>query len=99
MSKKADRALDELAHFLSARARELHEVTDGQSIVVAWPDGLPEARAAMWGNASGFAFMIRTAIVCATMKPRPTDCERCAKAWDALKLAGAALDISIDGSC
>jgi hypothetical protein len=98
MSDKIDDALNELARFTSECAKEVHDVVDGQSIVVAWPDGFEEARAAAWGNTTGFAFMIRTAIVCATMKGRPTDCDRCAAAWDALKLAASALEL-IKGTC
>lgn len=55
------------------------------------PDSAPLPGGAIYGNASGLAMLAWNIVRLALKEPRPTDCEKCAAAWDRLQGADLAL--------
>lgn len=55
------------------------------------PDSSPLPGGAISGNCAGLAYLAWNIVRLALQEPRPTDCEKCAAAWDRLQAADLAL--------
>lgn len=70
----------------------------GATAVVALRDGGPNAAVVMHGNTREIAAMALTVLGMGLTKPRPSECDACADAWDAMTMARAILR-DIAGAC
>lgn len=77
----------------------LRREAPGHILLAIAPEGSPTGHFRSLANAGGLAAMLHRLIAAQLEHPRPTDCDACAAAWDALQAAELALRPTTGTSC
>lgn len=84
----------------SELAQNLNHNLKAQVAVAIWPnedDGPPAA--ALFGNLTSHAMLVKRLCEVTLMAPRPDDCDVCARSWDRVQAAMLALADVSDTPC